>query len=650
MSALSIQVPFPVFAGTDGLPLDNGYVWIGVANLNPQTNPVVAYYDAALTIPAVQPLRTLNGYISRAGSPAQVYVDGNNFSILVQDSKGTMVYSFPQGTGIEPIPNNASGVVYDPAGTGAVATTVQTKLRETVSVKDFGATGDGVTDDWAAIRDALDTNPRGLYFPVGTYFLSKTLNLKRTVRMYSDQSFSASSQYPVTLKFADNIVGIFVHRTDTNASDTGVPYIETPATTGADGSIIEGILVQRGTGADVTPDGTSHGIWLKARALIRNSAVAGFAGNGVNIVADSGTTNPVNRGNANLWKIDNARIVNNYHGIFVDLGDANAGGAYNADCSSNQGWGIYDSSFLGNTYTACHTATNVLGGYKTDNSNAQNVLVGCYSETPQAQEFVQPTTIIGGFIQRTYITGDFYSLDSLPAFTGVTSFLTSSVASTGVVDAIAIQTIQNSNSLTSARHAGYRVRVGTLSGSEVNVGMFFGRGSSSSTTARHAAGIAVYDGTTGLYDKALECQGLLNQVCPGTDNVWASGGASFRWSVVYAATGAINTSDAREKQQVRSLSDAEKAVAVRLKGLIRAFKWNDAVAKKGSSARIHVGVIAQDVEAAFAAEGLNGFDYAVLCYDEWDAELDDDGNVLTSAGNRYGVRHDQLFAFIVSAL
>jgi hypothetical protein len=519
-----------------------------------------------------------------------------------------------------------------------------------VSVKDFGATGDGVTDDWAAIRAALDTNPRGLYFPPGTYFVSKTLNLKRTVRMYSDQQYGAAAQFSVILKFANNIVGIFVHRFDTNASDTGVPYIESPTTTGADGSIIEGILVQRGAGSDVTPDGTSHGIWLKARALIRNSAVAGFAGNGVHIVADSGSTVPASRGNANLWKIDNVRSVNNYHGIFVDLGDANAGGAYNADCSSNQGWGIYDSSFLGNTYTACHTATNTLGGYKTDNVNAQNVFVGCYSETPQAGEFVQPTTIIGGVMQRAFITGDFFSLDSLPAFTGVTSNLVKSVASVGVVDAIAIQTIQNSNSLTSGRHAGYRVRIGVSGGAEENVGMFFGRGSSSSTTARHAAGIAVYDGTTGLYDKALECQGLSNQVCPGTDNVWSSGGASFRWSVVYAATGAINTSDAREKQQVRSLSDAEKAVAVHLKSLIRAFKWNDAVAKKGSAARIHVGVMAQDVEAAFAAEGLNGFDYAVLCYDEWDAELDDDGNVLTSAGNRYGVRHDQLFAFIVSAL
>jgi hypothetical protein len=147
MSALSIQVPFPVFQDRDGQPLENGYIWIGQANLNPQTNPVVTYYDEDLTIVAAQPLRTLNGYISRAGTPAQVYVDGVNFSILVQDSKGSMVYNFPDGSGISA---NASGIVYDPPFTGGVSTTVENKLAEYVSAQDFGVVGDGLADDTAA--------------------------------------------------------------------------------------------------------------------------------------------------------------------------------------------------------------------------------------------------------------------------------------------------------------------------------------------------------------------------------------------------------------------------------------------------------------------------------------------------------------------
>jgi hypothetical protein len=168
MSALSIEVPFPVFQDRDGQPLENGYIWLGVANLNPQTNPVIAYYDEALTIPAPQPLRTLNGYISRAGTPAQVYVDGVNFSILVQDSKGSMVYNFLDGTGIGP---DACGVTYDPPFAGAVPTTVCAKLEQTISIKDFGAVGDG-SDEYDIILTAWNyclANGKNLYFPAGTY-------------------------------------------------------------------------------------------------------------------------------------------------------------------------------------------------------------------------------------------------------------------------------------------------------------------------------------------------------------------------------------------------------------------------------------------------------------------------------------------------
>ena len=180
MSALSIQVPFPVFAGTDGQPLENGYIWIGTVNLNPQVNPIAVYWDAALTIPAAQPLRTLNGYVSRSGTPAQVYIDGVNFSILVQDSKGSMVYNFPDGSGIS---SNASGIVYDPAGTGAIPTTVQAKLRETVSVQDFGALGDGVADDTAAVQLAINyclANHKDLLVE-GRCKLTASLNIDKPV-------------------------------------------------------------------------------------------------------------------------------------------------------------------------------------------------------------------------------------------------------------------------------------------------------------------------------------------------------------------------------------------------------------------------------------------------------------------------------------
>jgi hypothetical protein len=68
-------------------------------------------------------------------------------------------------------------VVYDPAGTGAVTTTVQTKLRETVSVKDFGAVGNGVANDTVAIQNAIDslTNGGVIYFPTGEYRIARNI-------------------------------------------------------------------------------------------------------------------------------------------------------------------------------------------------------------------------------------------------------------------------------------------------------------------------------------------------------------------------------------------------------------------------------------------------------------------------------------------
>lgn len=156
-----------------------------------------------------------------------------------------------------------------------------------------------------------------------------------------------------------------------------------------------------------------------------------------------------------------------------------------------------------------------------------------------------------------------------------------------------------------------------------------------------ANGVVLASG--GSYPGSGIYAGDTNTWRPTADNTRALGTASFRYSVVYAATGTINTSDGTEKQQVRELSETERLVAQRVKKLIRAFKWNDAVAAKGDDARTHFGVIAQDVQAAFAAEGLNANDYGLFCSDTWTTL---DGVSQT----RLGVRYDELLAFVIAAL
>lgn len=181
MTALSIQPAYPIFTDTAGQPLDNGYIWIGTVNLAPQTNPISIYWDAALTQTAAQPLRTSGGYIVNSGTPAVIYAD-SDYSILVQNSKGSAVYSSLAATdrfsGVV-VKIDASDVDYTPPGTGAVTTTVQAYLQQVVNVTDFGADSTGVLDATSAITAAITyaktlTSPQ-LIINAGTYTTSSVL-------------------------------------------------------------------------------------------------------------------------------------------------------------------------------------------------------------------------------------------------------------------------------------------------------------------------------------------------------------------------------------------------------------------------------------------------------------------------------------------
>jgi hypothetical protein len=89
-----------------------------------------------------------------------------------------------------------------------------------------------------------------------------------------------------------------------------------------------------------------------------------------------------------------------------------------------------------------------------------------------------------------------------------------------------------------------------------------------------------------------------------SDDTLDLGVASVRFDDIYATNGTIQTSDRNEKQDIEELSEAEQRVAVAAKGLLRKFRWKSKVEEKGDDARIHFGIIAQDLQAAFEAEGL----------------------------------------------
>ena len=162
-------------------------------------------------------------------------------------------------------------------------------------------------------------------------------------------------------------------------------------------------------------------------------------------------------------------------------------------------------------------------------------------------------------------------------------------------------------------------------------------------------------------------------VAPMVDNSKSNGSASFRWAQVYAATGTINTSDGRHKTDITEIEESERRVAQKLKGMMRRFRFTDAVDDKGSQARWHFGVIAQEVQQAFADEGLDAHEYGLFCHDTWETEyvptmvtktvIDDDTGIESEVmydtgerkvhiegGDRYGIRYEELLCFIIAAI
>ena len=161
-----------------------------------------------------------------------------------------------------------------------------------------------------------------------------------------------------------------------------------------------------------------------------------------------------------------------------------------------------------------------------------------------------------------------------------------------------------------------------------------------------------------------------------SDNVVDLGTAANRFKDIFATNGTIQTSDRNEKQDVAALTATEMLVAARISTGFKTFRWIDSVSDKGDNARTHTGVIAQDVQAAFIAEGLDAGDYALFTSATWwetqtdvaAVEADEDNEIEAADAytrtdtfdtldeapdgaterTRMGIRYPELLAFVGS--
>ncbi len=387
MTALSVNPPYPIFCDTDGSPLNSGYVWLGIANLAPLTNPVAAFWDAALTQPAAQPVRTSGGYPVNNGTPARLYVN-SDFSILVKDSRGRTVYSAPTCTDrysdVVVTGVNATNVGFTQQGVGAVATTVAAKLYQFVSITDFGAVSG--EDSTVAIQAALDSGAEEVYVPEGTFNYSAQLEISTKLRLYGPGTLNETILQDAGI-LVDGVDGVRIEQLTFTGPENLVDWLAGGAAYRQEfKAFIKFENCNDGLVRDVISSGKRGTVWtyLSERMQIENIRHAGFLG--------AVTTPPVVDSNWYFVVLiqggQECNVVNSYGSsvgnvvlIGIDASDnmiSNTTGAQIHDAL------IYNSSgdrstFLGGAVDACTVgliirgSSHVVMGYTVKGSRAVGI-------------------------------------------------------------------------------------------------------------------------------------------------------------------------------------------------------------------------------------------------------------------------------------
>ncbi len=120
-----------------------------------------------------------------------------------------------------------------------------------------------------------------------------------------------------------------------------------------------------------------------------------------------------------------------------------------------------------------------------------------------------------------------------------------------------------------------------------------------------------------------------------------------KWKEIWCKQSSINSSsDERLKQQINVVPDEVLDVWENVNW--SQFKFNDSVIEKGEDARLHVGLIAQELDRIFKSKNCDISKYGFFLYDEWKEELEEkneDGTIVKEyvpAGNEYGLRYTEV--------
>ena len=172
----SIENPFPIFIDTNGETLENGYIYIGEAGLNPEVSPIDVFWDKDFLYPAAQPIRTLNGLPSRSGTPSAIFTKFDDYSIKVDNSNNELIYSAI-----------VSGVFtneyLNPVDTIAALRLVDVEFvldNQLIDIKGSDAIGDGYGGQYYWNASSTDTDNNG------TIIQSTGVATGRWIRLYAN--------------------------------------------------------------------------------------------------------------------------------------------------------------------------------------------------------------------------------------------------------------------------------------------------------------------------------------------------------------------------------------------------------------------------------------------------------------------------------
>jgi len=377
------------FFDNNGVPLSGGLVYTYAAGT---TTPQTTYTSSAGNIAHTNPI-VLNS-AGRVASGGEIWLtDAVAYKFVLETSTAVTIATYDNVTG------NSSGIYaafaassgsalvgYLPAGVGAVTTTVQAKLRESVSVKDFGATGNGTTDDTAAIQAAVlycYTNGVKLYFNDGSYLLSNSITCGSNLTVEFDAGVvinlvAANIYFTAAFTMANQTDNTFIGNGCSIIGRRGSSYVEGRASAfyiyGCDNIHIENFNISdfATTGISLTGDNGASGPCT--RVTIANCNSSNCNRNGLEIISakdcliTGGSYNTANGATSGPWAgidvepnsncfIDNVNIIgvttqsNNGSGIQFTPGALPTDSIYNVNVFGHRSVSDGLATASGNSFT-----------------------------------------------------------------------------------------------------------------------------------------------------------------------------------------------------------------------------------------------------------------------------------------------------------